>query len=315
MVLCARPIGASAEPCKKRLRIFLQIESYFFVTLFHRAQNGRYSTAVASYRCVATSVEGFVQQLACSYLRHGYWFYVVGKVPDWKDPCAVDAKLLARYEIAVSESTRSRRKKLGHANLQYLRFQRLFVILATQGRHRFKEIEAGAVRDIRRVPIKFHGYSISYRPGGRTRSGEKDPRWHSHVEIERERYKEIRDHLVELSVHRSAQELALQFYRLPFEPYAPIRRQMLNILRAVNRRRNAAGYSLLPPEVLPLRRRIVRPFGLAAELTVEQMPASLNGRSQGLGGMSTGGQSQSLAGEEAQKPAAGEGDAQSESTE
>src|SRR5262245_20265916 len=173
-------------------------------------------TAVNGYRCHASSVEGFVQQLACSYLRHGYWFYVTGKVPEWKDPCAVDEKLMAKYDIAISESTRRRRKKLGYANLQYLRYDRLFVILATAGKHRFREIESGAVRDIRRVPIRFHGYSVSYRPGGRTRKVEQDPRWHAHVEIERERYKELRDYLLDLAVHRNATELALEFYRLPF---------------------------------------------------------------------------------------------------
>ncbi len=210
---------------------------------------------------VAVSVEGFVQQLACSYLRHGYWFYVAGRVPEWKDPAQVDTKLVRKYEIDVSESTRRRRKKLSKANLQYLRFDRFFIILATAGSHHFKQDESGAVRDIRRVPIKFHGYSISYRPGGRTRSGEVDPRWHSHVEIERERYKEIRDELLDLATHRSVKNLVLAFYQLPFEPYAPIRRQMLNLLRAVNRKRKAAGFVLLPNEVLPLRRRIVKPFG------------------------------------------------------
>jgi hypothetical protein len=185
----------------------------------------------------------------------------MGKVPEWKDPCSVDEKLIAKYQIGISESTRRRRKKLGLANLQYLRYCRLFVILATAGKHSFREIEAGAVRDIRRVPIKIWGYSVSYRPGGRTRKGERDPRWHAHVEIDRERYKELRDHFVDLAAHRKAEDLALEFYHLPFEPYAPIRRQLLNILRAVNRKRKAAGYSLLPFTVLPLRRRIVQPFG------------------------------------------------------
>jgi hypothetical protein len=193
-------------------------------------------------------------------LRHGYWWYVSGIVPEWKVPTTVDSKLVAKYGIAISESTRRRRKKLGMANLQYLRYDRHFVILATAGRHYFRENEAGAIRDIRRVPIKFHGYSISYRPGGRTRSGELDPRWHAHVAIERERYKEIRAHLLDLAAHRSPERLALEFYRLPFEPYAPIRRQFLNLLRAVNRARKAAGFELLPKEILPLRRRIVRPF-------------------------------------------------------
>ena len=36
------------------------------------------------YRAVTSSVEGFVQQIACCYLRHGYWFYVKGWVPSGK---------------------------------------------------------------------------------------------------------------------------------------------------------------------------------------------------------------------------------------
>lgn len=228
------------------------------------------------YRCVVTSVEGFVQQLASSYLRHGYWRYVCGVIPDWKNPSAVDEKLIRKYEIAVSESTRARRKRLGKANLQYIRYERFFVILATEGTHSFFEIEAGAIRDIRRVPIKFHGYSISYRPGGRTRTGEPDPHWHSHVEIQRERYKEIRDHLLELALHRSVNNLVLEFYRLPFEPYAPVRRQMLNLLRAVNRVRKAAGFELLPKEVLPLRRRVVKPFGVAKMSSTERRDDARN---------------------------------------
>jgi hypothetical protein len=212
------------------------------------------------YRCVATSVEGFVQQLAACYLRHGYWWYVCGMIPVWKNCDLVDEKLLSKYAIAISESTRARRKRAGQANLQYLRYERFFVLLATQGKHAFFEQEAGSIRDIRRVPIKFHGYSISYRPGGRTRTGEKDPRWHSHVEIERGHYKELKALLLELATHRSASRLALEFYRLPYEPYAPIRRQMLNLLRAVNRARKLAGCELLPNQVLPLRRRVVKPF-------------------------------------------------------
>jgi hypothetical protein len=48
------------------------------------------------YRAVATSVEGFVQQIACCYLRHGYWFYVTGRIPRGKDAEIVDAKLIER---------------------------------------------------------------------------------------------------------------------------------------------------------------------------------------------------------------------------
>ena len=213
------------------------------------------------YRAVATSIEGFVQQLACCYLRHGYWFYVTGQIPVGKDPLAVDAKLVDKYGIAVSESTRSRRKKAGQANLQYLRFERFFVVLATKGTHRFYEDESAQIRDIRRVPLKFAGYSISYRRGGRTRDGRSDPSWHAHVKIDRQQQLELTAHLGELAKRRKPDSIASAIYNLPLEPYAPIRRQLLLLLRSLNRQRRELGYAPLPMEVLPLRRRVVKPFG------------------------------------------------------
>ncbi len=213
------------------------------------------------YRSEVVSVAGFVQQIACSYLRHGYWFYVTGRIPAGKDVNSVDRKLVEKYAIDVSESTRARRKQAGQANLQYLRHDRTFAIFATKGEHRFFEEEASSIRDIRRIPIRYSGYSISYRRGGRTRDGAADHRWHAHVEIDRQVYLGIRAYLMELAVHRSVEKLVMEFYELPFEPYAPIRRQLLTLIRSVNRIRHRAGYRLVPVEVLPLRRRIVRPFG------------------------------------------------------
>ena len=55
-----------------------------------------------AYRCVATSVPGFVQQLAVAYVAHGYWFYVTGRVPESKDPATVDRKIIRQYGIDVS---------------------------------------------------------------------------------------------------------------------------------------------------------------------------------------------------------------------
>jgi hypothetical protein len=216
-----------------------------------------------AYSCVATSVEGFVQQLACSYLRHGYWWYVSGLIPEKKNPESVDAKLIAKYGIDVSESTRYRRKQRGLANMQYIRYERFFVLLCTAGHHPFREEEKNSIRDVRRVPIKFSGYSISYRRGGRTRKGEVDSKWHSHVQIERERWKELRAHFVGRATHRVANKLAAEFYRIPFEAYAPVRRQILLLWREVNKARKKAGFELLPKEVLPLRRRVVKPFACA----------------------------------------------------
>jgi hypothetical protein len=212
------------------------------------------------YVCETTSIEGFVQLLACNYLPHGYWLYVTGWVPEGKDPRQVDAKLVEKYEIDQSRATRCRRKRAGCANMRYLRHGRFFILLATHGKHRFFEEETGCIRDIRRVPLRFAGYSVSYRHGNRTEGGNPDTKWHSHVEIDRQWYKVLEAWFLDTAVRRSPEKVTLDFYRFPFEPYAPVRRQMLKLLRAVNRARTKAGQAKLPHAVLPMRRRVVRPF-------------------------------------------------------
>lgn len=213
-----------------------------------------------AYRCEATSLKGFVQQIACVYLRHGYRWYVQGRIREGKDLRAVDSKLVTKYGIAVSEASRWRRKQLGKANLQYLRFGRDFVLIATKGDHRFYDIEAKMIRDVREVPIRVCNYSISHRRGGRTRRGERDPKWHSHVQIDWEHYKELKAMFLGLACRRSDSQLAQMFYELPFEPYAPIRRQIGSIWAAVNRRRRSRGLELIPTEVLPFRTKSVKVF-------------------------------------------------------
>ena len=221
------------------------------------------------YLCEATSLEGFVQQIACNYLPHGYWFYVTGQVPDGKTARLVDEKLAAKYGIDVSRATRSRRKLAGNANLHYIRHERLFVLLATHGKHSFFEGEKACIRDAREIPIQYGGYSISYRRGGRLRDGRPDPKWHSHVEIAREPYQDLEAYYLDLARHRKAESIAREFYQFPFEPYAPIRRQLLKLLRKVNRVRKKAGYRLLPPDILPMKRRVVKPFKAISSSTEE----------------------------------------------
>ena len=89
------------------------------------------------YQCEATSVIGFVQQLAVAYVGRGYVFYVTGEIPERKDPKCVDAKLIDKYGLSVGKATRARRKLAGFANIQYLRFGNSFIILATHGNHPF----------------------------------------------------------------------------------------------------------------------------------------------------------------------------------
>lgn len=84
------------------------------------------------YRCETTSVEGFIQQLAVAYVARGYWFYVAGFIPEGKDPRRTDAKLIEKYGVDIFKWTRVRRKRQGRATVQHLRFNRFFVLLATE---------------------------------------------------------------------------------------------------------------------------------------------------------------------------------------
>jgi hypothetical protein len=104
------------------------------------------------YHWEATSLEGFIQQLAVGYVSRGYVFYVTGFIPLGKDPLAIDEKLVCRYGIAISKWARARRKQEGQANLQYLRFRQFFVLLATPGKHRFFIEEAANIVCVRRTP-------------------------------------------------------------------------------------------------------------------------------------------------------------------
>lgn len=212
------------------------------------------------YRCVATSPEGLVQQVAVSYLRHGYWFYVTGRVKPGKDPEAIDRKLVGKYQIDVSERERCRRKSRGLANLQYIRYRNWFVILATEGHHPFKQHERDQIRDCRRVPIRFEGYSISYRRSGVTPVGGGPPKWHACVRIDNETFRDLKSFFLERACHRSVENLAADFARVPYARYAPVRRQLLTLLKRANAARARMGYQPVSNSALRLRRQIVTPF-------------------------------------------------------
>lgn len=206
-----------------------------------------------SYNCEAATLAGFVQQLAVSYVAKGYRFYVTGCIPERKDPVDVDRKLIERYGVDVSVWARARRKRAGHASVQYLRHGRFFVLIATHGQHLLFEAESD-IRDIRREPLKYGGYAISFRHSTVTGRG------HASVRIEREEYLRLKSYFLDLARHRTASGLAAHFAALPYEPYAPIRRQLLAIIRAVNHARAASGFDSLPWTCIRLRRRQVHVF-------------------------------------------------------
>lgn len=205
------------------------------------------------YQYNATSVPGFIQQLAVSYIHHGYFFYVAGHVPPGKLPQAVDRVLLRRYGVALSRWQRARRKVLGKANVHYLRYNGFWVLLANHGEHEFFEREKTVIRDVRREPIAFAGYSIGYGDG-------VDGTSHVSVRIHQNEYKWLRQWMTQFAAGASTQEVAEEFRRLRFEPYAPVVRQLFNILRATNRVLRDEGRAPVEASVIRLRRKVVRPF-------------------------------------------------------
>lgn len=122
------------------------------------------------------------------------------------------------------------------------------MLIATHGQHRFSEEEADMIRDIRRTSFKIGGHRVSH------------PNGHASVCIAQKAYTRLRAYLTNLAPRRSAEHMAGEFQMLHYEPYAPVRRQLLNLLRAVNQTRKQAGFELVPAERLRLKRRIYRPF-------------------------------------------------------
>lgn len=257
------------------------------------------------YRCSAVSIEGLVQQVAVSYLRHGYWWYVTGTVPEGKDPTSLDRKLIDKYGIQLTERERAFRKRSGMANMQYIRHDRFYILMCTEGLHPFRQAEAASLRDARKTPILvprlarprksnkkrsagstsggsvFEGYAISYRRGHWLRKssaerkdyrqqraagrrpcrGTRDVQWHSRVEIERRTYKMLRAYYLNIAVQRSVSVLSKELGQVPYEPYAPVRQQMLALVRDINRARKVAGASdQVPWACLRLKRNQIHPF-------------------------------------------------------
>jgi hypothetical protein len=111
------------------------------------------------------------------------------------------------------------------------------------------------LRDVREHPIPFRGYSIGCRRG---RDGQ---RYHASVRISRDRYRALKAEFEHAATRCSAGQLWRALRAIPFSPFAPVRRQLCALLRAVNHRRKAAGLELLPGDALRLRRSPVKPFG------------------------------------------------------
>jgi hypothetical protein len=83
------------------------------------------------------------------------------------------------------------------------------------------------------------------------------------VRIEQRKYKELKAYFVGIAVHRPADAIARELGNLRFRPYAPVRRQLLCIRRAVNNRREMAGLDRISSCCFDFTPHSVRPFAEA----------------------------------------------------
>ncbi len=221
------------------------------------------------YPCEARSAAGFVSQLV-KYIQSGHYFYVRCLVPEHKDPQRIDQKVLELYDIKRPRWRRERRNLKGSAGIHYLRYQNLFVIILSKGRHdAFYRDHGDAVLDIRRMALKVFGYSIRYT------FSRRDRRWKTFVRLNKRTEMELRSHMLTVctwETYRDKRRMEREFERLRWEPYSPVFEQLHHIWKRVNRRRKAAGMELMDIGCIPKFRRLGKVFveGLGTEALVPE---------------------------------------------
>lgn len=218
------------------------------------------------YKYEVTSLTGFLQRVATHLLPKGYYFFVQGILPEGKDPSALDAKLLTKYDVAKSEGARRWRKQRGLGNVQYIRFERSWILMATHGDHPIRNGEGDNLKDVRRTPIRIGDYALYVKRGNYLKkessdeAARPDGKWRVRVLIAREPYRELCAYFLSIACHRRSEALAEELCSLPYEPYAPVRKQLLKLLRLVNSKRQAAGYTKIPAKCLRFKRVIAKSF-------------------------------------------------------
>src|SRR4051794_13323559 len=113
-----------------------------------------------TYTSQATSRAGFLRMLTANYLPNEYFFYSYGHFRDEEHARRIELDIICRYDLALSKDQRYRRKQKGLSNLQFIRYRRFYLFLATPGEHPFFARQAD-LRDFRREPLHFVGYTVS----------------------------------------------------------------------------------------------------------------------------------------------------------
>jgi hypothetical protein len=87
-----------------------------------------------------------------------------------------------------------------------------------------------------------------------------DGKYRVRVLIAREAYRDLRAYFLAERWNWSVDKLICELHQIPYEPYAPVRKQLLKLLFLINQKRKTAGYKKVPSDVFRYRRDIVKVF-------------------------------------------------------
>jgi hypothetical protein len=184
-----------------------------------------------------------------NFVTKGYHFHIWGMVPEGKTGEEID-RTMGRKHPSILLSLPAKRQRFhrhGEARLQYLRFGRWWIILATHGNGPFWLTEVNNVRKHEgknAKPIVFWGYSLSYRNGK------------FHARIRAEEFKRLKRFFLEVAARWDLAWWKDYLWELPFEPYAPVLRQIGGLVRRVNKVRQTAGLEKIPESYIRVRRNL-----------------------------------------------------------
>lgn len=116
----------------------------------------------------ATKCGDFLRKIAIDYARYGYVYHSgIKTIPEGKQLWRIDKKLLATYEVTYTSCVKDRKKKQGIARVAYVRLDREFILMATEGEQTtpFKVFTKYPDRDLRVKPLIVRGYAIYLQDG------------------------------------------------------------------------------------------------------------------------------------------------------
>lgn len=219
------------------------------------------------YKYLATSLCGFIQQVAIAYVGNGkYFYYYKRAIKPGKDATKTDEFWVNDFPAGLSRWAKARRKQKGISNYQYIRFESVYLVLASRGdRSEFRKDVGPYLKNCRKEPIRVGGYSISWKPDRTSEAtlkilGRTRPEGHVCVRLTAEKYKKLKAYALSLALKKSSQDLEWWFWNVEVIPFAPVKRQMRDIFRAVNKKRKCQGLMKLDPWCLKRLRRQVFPF-------------------------------------------------------